>query len=719
MAKKELIYSPELKEKAIKLAIKTDIRSASSFYKLNRKTVGKWVSLYKNKGVSAYLHRKKRNDKQDKKISKTTFNKIIKFKEVNPKVTLNDIKQEFGLNCSNVLISRKLKEHFNSKIETREQILTVTYNIIKHTKQDGLIKTRIYQFSLYDSLTHNQYFGISTERNLKNLSIFIFYIISQLKEMGYISANVKILTNIYYLKQLNSKKSVNDKSILPSCNIPIVIDKKLNKIKSNISKIASFSSKKDIMISAYEATIMCNGNTILIHPINIDDYTSDSSKIDYLCVSDDFSSEILTLTLEKIEYYADKAMLNFEIETADNIYNKIYLTSLQYTCSKGKTIKIKSLYKRAKIFYHIDDYKTAKSLFQSALKLSESCQNLFQIGYIYYHLGMIYMIENNLELSDKNLTIAINEFLQSSRKEFLFDYYKANVKKHIHMGSYDTALRYAHKYLKAAKNQRNKKQICEAYDIRGEVYFRKAMYKYAEKDYLKQKDIAHDNNLYKTEVKSINSLLSIYTYNSTKPIDYINKLTDRLTYLSKKTKKDFYLYLTYHLTGNLYYYKQKYFEAIPFYKEADTYLKKINDKFNIVRNTHYLGCCYFELKENLKALACFRSICINYTEQDMYYVSYSYNYMGRIYLDVNKIDLSLTSFKKSIKIAKIINNFDLISDGLKSIGVLFAETNHKKAFNYFRRSLNMYNKLYRKKSLKLYETNIKFIKDNLKYLNKI
>ncbi|MCK4979682.1 MAG: helix-turn-helix domain-containing protein, partial [Candidatus Delongbacteria bacterium] len=486
-------YTPEFREKTVKLALITDIKSASAFYQLNRKTVGKWVNLYRKEGDASYGYRKKRNDKQKKKISNIVLKRIIKFKKDNPKVTLENIKQEFCLDCSLTTIAKKLKKYSRNKTGTNEQVLTISYNILKHSRFKGEIK-KIYQFNMFDSLTKNQYIGFSTERNIKNFCIFIYYVISQLKKLEYLSNNVKIVTSLKYLEQLNEHKSEYGKTIFTNFKIPIVIEKNTSLNNLNVNKISSSFSKEELMVSAYETTIMCNGNTILIHPINIDAHLADSNKIDYLCVSPSFSSELLSLSLEKIEYYGDQARAKYDLDKAKLLYGKIYLTTLQYTCSKGKTLKIKSLYKRAIIFYHTDDYKTAKELLLQVLNLSKNCQNSFQIGYIYYHLGMIHMIENNQKLSEDNLSFAINEFLQSPQKKFLLDYFKANVKKYAYMGHFDTALRYAHKYVKSAKYQKNEKQVCEAYDTRGKVYFRKAKYKYAEKDYLRQMEIAHKSS---------------------------------------------------------------------------------------------------------------------------------------------------------------------------------------------------------------------------------
>ncbi|MDA3837410.1 MAG: transposase [Candidatus Delongbacteria bacterium] len=116
MEEKQLKYPPEFKMEVAGLALKSGVTSASVKHDLHRSTVNNWLSRYRKNGFNGFTVT--RNDTQAVKLDRTTIDKIYNFKKSNPKATLNDIKNHFGLDCHISLVGRKLNK-FDGKNSSR------------------------------------------------------------------------------------------------------------------------------------------------------------------------------------------------------------------------------------------------------------------------------------------------------------------------------------------------------------------------------------------------------------------------------------------------------------------------------------------------------------------------------------------------------------------------------------------------------------------------
>jgi transposase-like protein len=64
-------YTPDFKLKIVNYAIHTNITQASYIFEVTRKSISKWLKLYHKKGYEGLLERKKREDKQPKKLTES------------------------------------------------------------------------------------------------------------------------------------------------------------------------------------------------------------------------------------------------------------------------------------------------------------------------------------------------------------------------------------------------------------------------------------------------------------------------------------------------------------------------------------------------------------------------------------------------------------------------------------------------------------------------
>lgn len=524
-------FLPDLKRKTVYFALETNIISAAKYYSVDRSTVSRWIRLYRKHGEKGFYYRKKRDDKQEKKLSDRTLKKIIKFKEKNPAATLVKIKKIFNLDCSLVLISNKLLLH-KSVFNPSGQKLTVTYHILKRSVRDNL-SIKLYQFNIHDNLTDNVFFCFAKESNIKNLCLFIYLIIRTLKEKGYLHKKAQIVTNLQYLKKVDNKKCDYTKYIYANFEIPLIIEKNIKTTRNKIKKLDNINTKSDLLISAYENTLLSNKKLMFVHPFIIEDilgslnaYSNfNESGVSYISKN---SPELLNIALKQIERYGDEAKINFDFDRALELYNRIYLTSLEYVCENGQILKITSLFKQALIYYYLNEYDKSKEYLEDILSYQDRIDIVNFMGDIYSYMGLIdfYLMKNRS--ADVNFTKAINFYLSSSKKKFIFEYYQVCIRKAINIKDYRSAITFSNKYLHTAKSHKDITQICIAYDLKGVIYYFQGKYRLAEKKYNREFLLASLNGCKIQEAKALNRLLTLYTFKIPKPEKDITDLIEKI-----------------------------------------------------------------------------------------------------------------------------------------------------------------------------------------------
>ena len=108
LSKKKPKYPIEFKKEVCEHAKDESIISASLVYNVDRNTISRWIKKYDQFGVNGFIT--KRNDTQKKKLDDKTLEKITQYKKDNPNSTYSEIRNHFSLNCSNSLISQKLRK---------------------------------------------------------------------------------------------------------------------------------------------------------------------------------------------------------------------------------------------------------------------------------------------------------------------------------------------------------------------------------------------------------------------------------------------------------------------------------------------------------------------------------------------------------------------------------------------------------------------------------
>jgi len=97
-------YTPEFRKSVVNYALLTNNTETANVYGITRKTVSKWLDVYKKSGSESFSKRKRREDNQPKKIEDDNIKKIAEAK-LKQNYKLLDIKNKFCLDCSLSLIS--------------------------------------------------------------------------------------------------------------------------------------------------------------------------------------------------------------------------------------------------------------------------------------------------------------------------------------------------------------------------------------------------------------------------------------------------------------------------------------------------------------------------------------------------------------------------------------------------------------------------------------
>jgi len=681
MTGKLLKYPPEFKKEVCEFALKENIAFSSKYYKVNRKTVAKWTKVYKKCGLSGLYEPRKRNDNQPAKLNRESINKIIEYKETHPEISLRSIREVFSLDCSLPLISVKLKKIYLWKsINKKEQELYITYGIMNRLLP-GNTREKTYRFELHDSLHRNIYYGFSQDCSIRNLCVFTKFVITCLENAGRLKKNAKVVTNITYLLRSSVPYSDYDRLIRNEFGIDIFYSDRARKFYNGAKRY------HDSLKSVYRASVL-NNNEHYIPPFSIESMLrqvniNDTPGRGWLeaVTNHKVANQLMTDAVKQIEYFADQAKIDFNFDKALKFYGKIYQATV--SCPKSEIIKINVLFKKAMIYYHLDSYGETKSALLEILELNKKCDKTFNAGQVHYYLGMVFKIENDLKRSGYHLDNAVKLLYEGPRNKNLFNYFQAIINKYMITGNYNSALKWANKYLRSGKHHCLTEQICKAFDLRGIVYFYLGKYYKSAKDFKSQLHLSQKNELLVQEIKAIYNLFSVSPYYYINQMEHINRLNE----ITRQVKKQLFLHNCNNQLGNYYFRKGQYASALCYFKEEVSFYKKINDRFYYFRNLHYLALCNYYLGDHNTALKSFFEICSDNSMSNFVIISHSYNFIGRIFNERNDFIKSIKFFRKSIKYAVQTNYGQMKADSLMCLGHSYKKQDNKvKSIRYFKKA---------------------------------
>ncbi len=136
--------------------------------------------------------------------------------------------------------------------------------------------------------------------------------------------------------------------------------------------------------------------------------------------------------------------------------------------------------------------------------------------------------------------------------------------------------------------------------------------------------------------------------------------------------------------------KEKYANALPYFKKALNYYVEAEKKEKEIECYNNIGNCYLFLGEYDEAMDyCFKALRLSEKIKDKENIAKSLNNIGNTYLHIGNYQEALDSyFLKSLEILKEIGNKKDISKSLNNIGVAYGNKGeYKKALDFFEKTL--------------------------------
>jgi len=624
MKNKILKYPPEFKAEVCAYARDSGVRNAAKLYSVNKETVSKWTRISKN------------NYARD--------------------------------NCEQTEVQE-------------DEDLYIFFHVLMHSvrnKEEYIL----YQFNITNRSKSINSVGFTASRSNTSICIFLDYVLSTLKELN--KFNIKrIKTNIPYLAQSGKyntfeetveKKFGVDLKIIDSTRIPSHDLRVELYHRPRTKELFKHAYRK--LISESEAESLSNG--IIIPPIFIDEFLQDYNKIvsfsNYWTILNlpQKQSSILFEVMNEVEKMADAAKIDFEFDKAMDFYHRLYLTSLN--CTNSDELQSKTLLKQAEIHYHLDSFKTSTVLLEDCILLSDKNKYLEKAAKAQYYLGMINYILSNTEKADNFFSMAIENYEKTDQEYFSFDYYQARIRKNMNLNKCGEALEIVNEFIQRAILQKDKENLSKGYGIKGSIFYLQQMYDKAEKNYLKQYNIAKENNDYNELSMSLSNQLNLYSYQNSKDHQFLNTLIEEMKNISKITKKNNFVAEANYRLGIFYYKNKDYLNAEKYLFNAFLGQRKLLFSSQYFSTMQFLGRIYCLQRKYIKASKIFRLLlkdsqgCSNNN-----YLMYGHLNLGKIFYDMRSFRNSLKHYNITVKISMKLENNLFVADSYKHIGLIHSQ----------------------------------------------
>jgi len=626
---KKLKYSPEFKAEVCEYAKKENIVRAEVSFGITRKTISRWLKNYEKGGWEGLSGRKKRKVNSNFKLDENTVKVISEYRLKNPKVPYRSLIEKFELDCSVVLISRKVKKYISGLGEIKSSKEPHTFFIRYRIKRQEKVHDNhkpVFRLELYDNKNDLFFIACSDSINIAAINNFIESVTDNLKKESLPWKFSVIRTNIKYFKS-EIKSIIFDRNVkklfhkLKSGNgyeVPYDISSKVRFIcpKPERLQITSYQDHNINFCSMYTPA----GDPKFIEPL-------------IACSIDRFGDDFYR------SYDYDKALVSYR-----NLYD------ISSKCDGNKPFMVKSLYRQCDIYYKYDNYSTACGILNELISLRERCCKKFNEGHIYYYFGKIYSIQNENEKSCKCFSMSVKLF-KLSGSEFFKDYLYSEIERKKAQGKIESALESANKLIRTAYASKDKLSACRALDLRGTIYFESKNYDKAIIDFSKQIELAKESDLTGEEIKAISNYLSANILSREANINDIEIMLNRVLFLSEYLKDNLSLIHIYHSLGNFYFYKTDYEPAIKYLTNCAKYYFTKKNFRHYSNAKHYIGLSlFYSGKYNEAADVFYEAMDIEYG--DPVIKIHSSNFLGRSLFSLEKYPAAYKYYKISLKLSK-------------------------------------------------------------------
>lgn len=738
-------HTREFRLKVVRYALENKISEAAELFELNRVTISRWIQKYKTEGEDSLSNKSRaRQNHPSNKISPETEAKILELKRCDPSITIKNIIKKLGLDCSQTIISRLLKYNGFSTYNKKASVNILIKKEFEHnweiscnyidTKYIDHKKRLLYKIVLRERSSGIEFLGFTFERSNLSISVFIDYILYNLKEAGIKTEDIVI----------NAPKSSVYSNIKSSKDT--FLDNMLNikyKAKISTSGVEKFTSPEicyeevrtgsELIRLAFRQILQKNLeiagskfindkqclNTLLIPPIIVDDFIADIDAIKNFdhywhslsqpVVRDRIIEDVLT----ELKQIGDLNKGKYENAKALVLYDRI-ISTLQYTKTDNKKLRMTVFYKKGEIYQLTGDYTNAIKQLGYSLELAEDINEYDTIADSSYLLGDLYKVTQ----SGADHAQYYNKAMDAVKKtDDRIRYYKTLGIIFSRQLNFVLALNNFNMMLIESEKLNDELNYSAALQLIGETYKNMSLFKEALHYFEQRLEI-------ETELNDKYRLMELY--NSLALVQYeLENYEISLNYFVKQLE----------LAKEI---GDKGSEAVAYKKIADINFNILNEDKSAINN--YLNALNIFNEINDKVNECMTLILISivYKRSKNFrkvftllnkagsiadHINNNYikccieGQLGSIYLYKNKLERSLSFFLKQENIARDHNFNSILANSSKFISYIYLTLKrYARADIYYTESKNIYSVLQQRYGEKELKRNFIHQEDDYQYL---
>jgi hypothetical protein len=460
MAEDKRKYTHELKIEVAKYGKTEGIKNSSAFYNIPRNTVSRWLKKFTLSGVKGLVT--KRNDTQKTKLDSRLTDSILRYKKKNPKATLAQLKDHFGLECSVSLISKKLlkkSNKLNNNIQSDKRIELQYADLLKKAvmyydtdncqtalkifkdvlKRSSAFKNKEFaaEASLYTGIIHNIFHDIKKAlKYLENAS-----------QLAKAKDNPKLATIFYRAKYISSiiKKDYENAVIFSEFYLKNSLETKdkktIGKCMGSSCQHLYFTNRYDDYLKALHTAKEYNIDNENYHEVCSDllnimnvyccKYPENPDMIE--TIRDDLNkySEMIKTPLSDVEANYRTGIQLYkqgELDEAEKILEKTLCCRGKFDCVETR---LSNLCYLSRIYYDKRDYSKAVRKLNLLYKESGKCGSEIYMIEATRLLSYIFLSRQDMKRAVKQikLTISLAEKLNNNQIAGKFHYLYGSILK--------------------------------------------------------------------------------------------------------------------------------------------------------------------------------------------------------------------------------------------------------------------------------------------------
>jgi|GEM_PF-5261996 len=713
----------EFRLKVIHYALEKNISEASSLFGLNRATISRWIKNYKTEGENSLSNKSRVRQKHPcNKITSELEKEIIGLKINEPHITIKEIISRLNLNCSQTIVSRCLKnnglsaykakstesgkdQNSKTKIKEFDHNWEITCNYVT-TKYIDRKKRLLYRIVLKERSSGIQFAGFTYEKSNLSISIFVDYILHNLRTTGYKIDNMVI--NAPNSSVYTNIKGGNDTFLGNLLNIKYKAKLAVNAPSKSIIRfdsgdtletydIEDINTSSDLIKYSFMNILHKNLDIIskglsygkqnlqllFVPPIIVDDFIHDINAIknfDHYWHSlnrPEVRDRIVKDVLNGLKLIGDLTKNKYENQKALDLYDRI-ISTIQYTQTDNKKLKMSVHYKKGEIFQLTGDYSNAIRQLGYSLELAEDINDYDTIADSSYLLGDLFKITQSdpeyRKYYDKALSVTKhngNEKEDGANDLKKIKYYKTLGIILSRQLNFVLALNNFNIMLEEAKKQNDRLNYSTALQLIGETYKNLSLFTEALEYIEKRVEIELDINDKFRLMELYNSLaaLNYELENFDKALKYYNTQLELAKEIGDKGSEA----VAYKKIADIHFnIRHENKAAVTGYLNALNLFDEIDDKVNKFLTMILLSIVYKKTQNYRKAVSILNKVKAASNEIGNHYIlSCVEGQLGSICLYQNRPDRALDCFLIQENIARMYNFNSLLANASKFISRIY------------------------------------------------